>query len=193
MEVGFAERDNLIGTSGVAPNPTLIPYSTFYTWEYAHALKDARDKGADVVGFNMSWNQAINENILTATLFDDGYHLETQLKRTLAANIPVLLRRKFELKQGKIVCGADPTNAQEADDLVFRRNDGRFKGGAFFSAAISGFLAARLLRAFDCCSVPSMRRVSLSAKCRGYSSNDANSRLGSIPWIASLRILKPKS
>ena len=45
---------------------------------------------------------------------------------------PAFFRRQFQLEHCHIVGAADPTNAQEADDLVFRGNDGRFNGVSFF-------------------------------------------------------------
>lgn len=56
---------------------------------------------------------------------------------------PALFRRQFQFEQAQVMGGANPADAQETDDLVFRCNDRRFKGVSFFyrCSFLSGFQA----------------------------------------------------
>jgi subtilisin family serine protease len=105
LMAGFAERDNIykglpLRTVGVAPNVRVIPYAALLSWEYAASVRAAINHGADVIGFNQSWEfnqmgtffQAIAEyGVGLISVFGGGPdYVHVQIPRALERNIPVI-------------------------------------------------------------------------------------------------------
>ena len=97
MLTGFAERDNGIKTSGIAPNTTVWPYALWASWDFAKSIKEAREDGVDVIGINYGWQKSnlsqdfwYNTNEALSYIFVTD-SVEVQIKKALAANIPVVM------------------------------------------------------------------------------------------------------